>query len=656
MRRIPAVVLLFVPAVVLAADKADAADKTLSPFFFVEGGDPAVDRLPLEKTSVELGISGVIADVTVVQIYKNDGKRPINARYVFPASTRAAVHGMKMTVGNKVIEARIKERGEARKEFEEAKQAGKSASLLEQDRPNVFTMNVANVMPGDRIAVELRYTELLVPDHGVYELAYPTVVGPRYSNQPASEAPAHDKFVASPYTPAGEAPTYQLELKATVSSAIPIRELASPSHKIQVTRTDAKLLSVALDPSEAAGGNRDFLLRYRLAGDAVQTGLLLYESKGESFFLFMAEPPQRVVPEMIPPREYVFIVDVSGSMQGFPLDTSKALIRDLVSGLRPTDRFNVILFSGGTAMLAERSVPATRDHIERALHVIDEVNAGGGTELVPALKTALTMPHDAGWARTFVAVTDGYISAEPEAFDIIRKHLGDANFFAFGIGTSVNRYLIEGLARAGAGEPFVVTDAKQGEVAAARFREYVASPVLTDVKLSFENFDAYDLEPPAIPDVLSRRPVVVHGKWRGPLGGKVTVRGVSGQGRYEHIMDVAQVRASAENRALPFLWARTRIANLSDFGVETEQSKAEIIKLGLTYNLLTRYTSFVAVLQEKRNDGAADDVAQPLPMPEGVENSALPLESGDEPELLFLLGLLGLLAMLVVARRRRARS
>src|SRR5438093_11911102 len=191
------------PAAVAQTDRL-AADRTLSPYFFVEGADPTVDRLPLKDTHVAVAISGVIADVTVRQVYENAGQRPLHARYVFPASTRAAVYGMTMTVGDVRIVARIKERQKAKQEFERAKSDGKSASLLEESRPNVFTMNVANILPGDTISVELKYTELLVPVDGVYEFVYPTVVGPRYSSKNEAGASDQDAFVKTPYTHAGD--------------------------------------------------------------------------------------------------------------------------------------------------------------------------------------------------------------------------------------------------------------------------------------------------------------------------------------------------------------------------------------------------------------------------------------------------------------------
>ena len=241
-------------------------DKSLSPFFFVEGGDPGVDRLPLKNTSVDVAISGVIADVTVRQIYENRGSEPLHARYVFPASTRAAVYGMTMTVGDRRIVARIRQREEARAEFETAKSEGKSASLLEESRPNVFTMNVANVLPGDTIAVELKYTELLVPTDGTYEFVYPTVVGPRYSAKREGQASQGDAFVKAPYTHEGEPPRSEFHLTGVVSTGMPIQELASPSHQLVTHASGQGRAEIALADSERFSGNRDFILRYRLAG------------------------------------------------------------------------------------------------------------------------------------------------------------------------------------------------------------------------------------------------------------------------------------------------------------------------------------------------------------------------------------------------------
>jgi Ca-activated chloride channel family protein len=272
------------------------ADATLSPYFVVLGGDEEVDRLPLNETSVQVRIAGVIADVTVRQVWENAGARAINATYVFPASTRAAVHGLTLTVGEERIRARIEEREQARKEFEQARREHKTASLLEQERPNVFRMSLSNVLPGDRIEVELRYSEVLVPEAGVYEFVYPTVVGPRYSTTHAATASDSDRWVASPYTREGVEPTYSLDLAARIAAGVPIDALSSPSHRIQSHWDAPERVRVDLDPAEAKGGDRDFILRYRLTGERVQSGLLLHRGDDESFFLLTVQPPRRVVP------------------------------------------------------------------------------------------------------------------------------------------------------------------------------------------------------------------------------------------------------------------------------------------------------------------------------------------------------------------------
>ena len=249
-----------------AASAQTQDDRTLSPYFFVQG-DPSVDHLPLKDTRVEIAVSGVIADVRVVQTYRNEGSRPINASYVFPASTRAAVYAMRMRIGDQIILAKIKERETAKKEFDAAKKEGKSASLLEQNRPNVFSMSLANIMPQDQIEIELRYTELLVPTDGIYEVVYPTVVGPRYSSQSETPQPEEDGWVKSPYTHQGEKPTSTLHISAKVSAGVPMQDLSSPSHQILPQWQSPTVAEMTLDDADPFQGNRDFVLRYRLAGD-----------------------------------------------------------------------------------------------------------------------------------------------------------------------------------------------------------------------------------------------------------------------------------------------------------------------------------------------------------------------------------------------------
>jgi Ca-activated chloride channel family protein len=602
----------------------------------------------------------VIADVTVRQVYENRGTRPIHARYIFPASTRAAVYGMTMTVGDVRIVARIKEKEKAKTEFEAAKREGKSASLLEQSRPNVFTMSVANVLPGDTISVELKYTELLVPTEGVYEFVYPTVVGPRYSEKKESQASPEDAFVKAPYTHEGEEPRSEFHLSGSVSTGVPIQEIASSTHHVLFRSTKQGRSEMALADSERFSGNRDFILRYRLAGETISSGLLLYQGRDENFFLLMAEPPQAVAVDEIPPREYIFVVDVSGSMSGFPLDTGKKLMGDLVNVLRPSDTLNVVVFASGTEMWSSVSLPATRPNLARALRFIGAKNGGGGTRLLGALQLASSLPRQPGVSRSIVLLTDGFVEAEADVFDYVRSQLEDANFFAFGIGSSVNRYLIEGVARAGLGEPFIVTEPDEAVEAAARLRRYIESPVLTGIDLTFSGFDVYDVEPRKIPDLFASRPIVVFGKWRGAARGSIEISGTTGRGLYQTSLAVVPESSDVRHAALRHLWARTRIANLADFGPSTPSEKrvAEITALGLGYGLLTRYTSFIAVHEiVRRTTEGADDVDQPLPLPAGVSDRAVGMTSGVEPELMWIAALvLALFGCERVLRLKRSRS
>lgn len=617
-------------------------DRVGSPYLRVNSDKPDADRLPLKETRADVQIAGVIARVRVTQVYQNDGARPLEAVYVFPGSTRAAVFGLRMTVGDRVTVAKIEEKDAARRIYETAKQQGKSASLLEQERPNVFTMNVANILPGDRIKVELDYVELLVPEDGVYELVYPTVVGPRYTGQgapgPGGEsrggAPgaATEAWTANPYLGKGAPVPYTWGLSAKLEAGLGIASVTSPSHRISPRFTGKS--TAALEVDETTGGNKDFVLRYKLGGDRIETGVLLFPgatAQDESFFLMMMQPPTRLEPAMVPPREYIFVLDVSGSMHGYPLDTAKSVLRELIKGLKSYDRFNIMFFSGGNWVLGEASLPATADNVERALGAVGRESGGGGTEILPALRRALAMKRSEGMSTSIVVVTDGYVSVERETFDVIRQGLGTANLFSFGIGSSVNRFIIEGMARAGMGQPYVVLGPQQAEAAAARLKKQIESPVLTDVVVGFEGFGAYDVEPPVVGDLFAAQPVVVFGKYRGAPTGRIMVTGRNGQGELRQSIDVGPDRTSNDNVALKYLWARHRIARLSDHGQLTGDGavKPEVTQLGLKYNLLTAYTSFVAVDEVVRNgQGGSTKVVQPLPLPEGVEDSAGGLAQG----------------------------
>ncbi|MBX3606605.1 MAG: VWA domain-containing protein [Piscinibacter sp.] len=634
------------------ADDAQALPAE-GPYFQVASSDPSADRLPLKSTRVDVRIAGVIADVTVTQQYRNEGQRPIEARYVFPGSTRAAVHAMQVRLGGRTIVAQIDEKQRARIRHETAKREGKTSALLEQHRPNVFQMNVANILPGDEVAVELRYTELIAPTEGRYAFVFPTVVGPRYHVPAAQGGASH--FPATPVLPEGEASPSAFDLAVHFASPLPVSELRSSTHGIEVQGEGTPVAEVALNDG-GPRNDRDFVLEYRLAGERTATGLMLFKGEGddgapgENFFLALVEPPKAIASAQINPREYVFVVDISGSMHGHPLNTAKVLLRNLIGGLRPSDTFNVMLFSGSNQMLNATPVPATRANIERAIATIDQARGGGSTEIVPALRRIAALPKNADVSRSVIVVTDGYVTVENQVFELVRRNLGNSNVFAFGIGSSVNRHLIEGIARAGQGEPFIVTRPELAAAQAERLRRMIDAPVLTALHARFDGLDVYDLEPAALdalPDVLGGRPVLIQGKWRGEPQGQLVLEGQAANGSYSEVVPVSLPDADAG--ALRQLWARSRIQQLSDQeALEGGSGQREAITaLGLRYSLLTQYTSFIAVDHVVRTSEPAVPVDQPLPLPQGVSANAVGAAVPSTPEpgawlsLLVVFGLVG---------------
>lgn len=630
-----------------------------SPYFYVETADPEVDRLPLKDTSVKVGLNGFIADIYVVQTYANEGKNPISADYIFPASTKVTIHGMKMQVGNQIVTAVIEEKEEAEEEYEEAKEEGKTASLLEEKEANVFSMSVSNIMPGDEISIELHYTELITPEEGRFQFVFPTVVGPRYVSPALDEDGTREEWASVPYLKEGTEPADTYSIEVSLSTGVPITDLSCNSHEINIAwNEDTNAVVTLANPAEYAG-NRDFILDYSLQGEELASGLLLDTDGKENFFMLMLQPPKRVETDKRLPMDYIFVLDVSGSMYGYPMETAKTLIRNLVSGLSDEDSFNLVLFANDVWLMSPTSLPGTAENIEKAIKLIDEQEGGGGTELAPALESALEVPAVEDRSRSVVIITDGYIYGEDVIFDLIQESAQEADFFPFGIGTTVNRNLIEGIAESGQGEPFVVTDEDQAEETAERFRTYISSPVLTDIQVSFEGFDTYDVEPVVLPTLFAQKPIILLGKYRGEAAGTVTVTGQNADGPYTGTLELSEANFNAESGSIPYLWARKRIARLTDYGTNNEdpEAKEEVTQLGLDYSMVTPYTSFIAVLDVVRNpEGESTDVDQALPLPLEVSNFSVGYTEGSEPGWVILPMLALAVALYHVRRKRRAKA
>ena len=601
-----------------------------SPYFHITS-ESTEESFPLLSTKADVSISGPIANVKITQVYQNNGTIPIEATYVFPSSTRAAVHHMQMTIGERVIVAEIKEKKQARKVYEEAKQSGRRASLLEQHRPNVFQMNVANILPGETIEVEMAYTEFMIPEDQQYTFVYPSVVGPRFTGHPNPEQ--GQAFANQPHTKKGIGASYDYDIDVKLDMSIPVADVNCKSHKTHIDYWPNHVTTVDLDTRDETRGTKDFILKYSLAGEKIATGIQTYEMGDEKFFLCQMEAPSMDWNPEISPREYIFIVDVSGSMKGYPLDVSKELMKNLLGGMRSIDKFNIMFFAGSAFALSDQSIVANRKNIKMAFDKMDSQSGGGGTRLLPAMKRAMGYPKLDGYSRSFVIVTDGYVTVEDEAFEMIHNSLNDANFFAFGIGNSVNRHLIEGMAHVGRGEPFIVTEPKYARQEATRLQKYITNPMLTDIEIVSDGVTLYDLIPESVPDLMAARPVYFFGKYKNAeRRASISIKGKRGNSDFSSTIPLYESKPS---ESLPYLWAREKIRLNEDFNINRTDTKRveEITELGLKYNLLTKYTSFVAVddtpVVEVGTKSRA--VKQPLPMPQGVSNSAIgfEMEIGD---------------------------
>ncbi|MDT7831962.1 VIT domain-containing protein [Flavobacteriaceae bacterium S356] len=604
------------------------SQKTESPYLLVNSSKAII---PLKSTKADVQITGTIAHVKLTQVYQNLGSNPIEATYIFPLSTKAAVHNMHMKIGDRSIRAKVYEKKKAKKIYDKAIKQGKRAAKLDQKRPNVFEMKVGNIMQGDEVIIEVFYTEMITPINSEYQFVFPGVVGPRFTGENNSG----EQTFNLPYTKKGVDSTFDFDLNVCINSGISLQKVYSNSHEILVRHPDLTSAEIGLSSSNKNPGNRDFILNYALRGDDIQTGLLLYKGQNENFFSFMIEPPKKINTGIIPPREYLFVVDVSGSMMGYPIEVTKSLMKNLLSNLTEKDSFNILLFASSSQVFSPNSISASEKNIDKAYKFLKDGSGvyGGGTYLINALKRAYTLPRKyKETARTMVVITDGYVSVEKDAFQLIENNLDKANVVTFGIGSGVNRFLLEGMARVGKSEAFIATNHTDAFKVAKDFKEYINAPLLTQIALKSNGIELYDIEPKTIPDVFSSRPIMVYGKWKGIPTGQISIQGYQSNGKYTKSLQVANAKLSKDHEALKYLWARKSIQRLNDYKKNfREDIKDEVIELGLAYNLATQYTSFVAVDNEVVNKkGKLQKVKQPLPLPAKVNNSAVGAEAKVE--------------------------
>ncbi len=603
---------------------------------------------PLKHTDVDAKISGFLARVTVTQEFENPFEDRIEAVYTFPLPQNAAVDDMTMLIGEREVKGKIKRREEARKIYEDARNQGHVTALLDQERPNIFTQAVANILPGEKIKIVISYVEHLTYDEGAYEFVFPMVVGPRYipgsgiGKQSGGWAPDTDQVpdasrITPPVTPPGTRAGHDISVEVSVDAGVPIDSFVSKTHEILLERP-GRSRAVARLKQKSVLPNKDFILRYEVAGSKIEDAILTHQAEKSGFFTMILQPPERFTVEDVTPKELVFVIDTSGSMSGFPIEKAKETMKLAIDGLYPRDTFNLITFAGQTKVLFPKPVPATHENIRAAQEFLASRRGGGGTEMMTAIRTALDPSDSQEHVRIVSFMTDGYVGNDMAIIDEIQKH-PNARIFSFGIGNSVNRFLLEKMARYGRGETEFVNLQDDGSAAARRFHERIRNPLLTDISVDFAGLPVADVYPKRIPDLFSAKPVVLTGRYTGEARGSIRLKGKMSGRNFERTIPVTFSRRGKEHDVLATLWARTRIADLmsQDFaGIQSAAPKADIeeqiTQLGLDYRLMTQFTSFVAVEERTITEGGKPRrIEVAVEMPDGVSYEGV---FGEKEEML----------------------
>ncbi len=570
---------------------ACASDDISSPYLKVLNKEAKIDRMPLLLTTVDAHISGLIVEVKVTQLYKNNGDVPLEAQYVFPGSRQAAVHQVTMKIGDRTLNAEIQEKKQARETYQQAKSEGKTTTLLEQTDPGLFTMMVANILPDDEIEVELIYTEKLIPENGKYTFTYPAIGVPSVLNTHKNHTRVHNDAAMG------------FDMVVKLDSPIAIDDIRSINHKTEVEYIHDNQAQILLDLDETLNFKEDFIIEYSLLGQQINSGVLTYDDveNDEGYFLMMVEPLKSVDQHDVVLKEYIFVMDSSGSMEGQPLEMAQNITKVLLSELRPDDLFNVVLFAGGSQLMSEYSMSPTPENIRKAIKMIDVSSAGGGTDLLSAIEKVQTVPLTEGYSRSLLVLTDGVITFTNETFDIIQENNHKQNVFAIGVSKYNNDLpAVNRIAQAGNGQEFIVTSEEQLDEIQSAFLDYIRYPLLTDINVDLLGFEAVDLQPSALPDLFLQRPIFLTGKYDLSRKGSIEISAKGGQKNYAQVFDLTGAQHNDKNKAIKYLWAKEKVmalgdGYLSDFK-ESDQVKAQqITALGLSHNLLTDYTSFVAV-------------------------------------------------------------
>ncbi|MEA5485196.1 MULTISPECIES: VIT domain-containing protein [Pseudanabaena] len=607
---------------------------------YVQTPDRQQQAFTLTNTDVKGKISGNISRVEVTQTFQNPYDKPLEAIYVFPLPDQAAVDDMEIKIGDRVIKGEIKKREEAKEIYDRARKEGRTAGLLEQERDNIFTQSLANIKPGEQIKVTIRYTESLKFEKGDYEFVFPMVVGPRYIPGAAIDAKGNtiqvpdasriNPPVLRPETRSGNDITVSLQIDA----GVPIRNLYSTSHRIDV-QNNSETVQLKLATGDNIP-NKDLIVRYKVSGDRTEPTILTTNTDQGSHFATYLIPAIAYRSDQIVPKDVVFLMDTSGSQSGDPIIKSRELMRRFINGLNPNDTFTIIDFSNTTRQLSSYPLQNNATNRQKAMKYIDQVDANGGTELMNGINAVMKFPTASdGRIRSVVLITDGYIGNDNEVIAAVQKNLKPGNrLYSFGVGSSVNRYLLERVAEMGRGTARVVRQDEPTQEVAEKFFRQINNPVLTNIQVKWEgDGSAPEIYPSNAPDLFAEQPLVLFGKKGDRANGKLKITGIAAGGeRYEHTLDV-NFDSGNSNLGIAQLWGRARIKDLMNqmFGGEVKSLVDAVTQTALNYRLLSQYTAFVAVSDEVRvnPDGSKMTVQVPVEMPQGVDFGMISGEMAD---------------------------
>ena len=665
-----AAALVLVAAVLLLAGRAEAAQSEPGALLLRTMDGRELPKAPLLSTDVSFRVSGMVARARVVQVFQNASADWVEGVYVFPLPESAAVDRLRMLVGEREIEGEIHEREAARRTYQAARDGGRRAALMDQERPNIFTTRVANIGPQENIAVELEYQQTLRYDGGRYSLRFPMVVGPRYipgfvrtsTPEPLGWSPNTDQVPdAARITPPVLRPEAgainPVSIRVALDAGVQIEEVSSAYHPVTVAAPSASRREIAL----AAGSSpatRDFELAWTLQrAQAPQLAWFTEEKAGRHYGVLMVLPPAPA-PGVRLPREVVFVLDTSGSMAGASIRQAKDALQLALARLAPGDAFNVIEFNSAAQALHPRAVSVNPGNVRRAIDWVQSLQARGGTEMASALALALDGSDDAGRVRQVVFLTDGAVGNEEALFRLVRARLGDTRLFTIGIGSAPNSHFMTKAAELGRGTFTYIGRIDEVQEKMAALFAKLESPVLKALEVLWPEGAHAESWPARLPDLYAGEPVVVAAALQ-RLEGSVRVRGTREGRLWEAQVPLAQ---SVGNAGMGSLWARGKVEGLMDSireGAAEDKVRAEVIDLALAHRLVTKYTSFVAVdrTPARVSDAQLKLAALPTNLPEGWEYDKvfgeLP-QGATDSRFAMLSGALLLLLALAMLRRRSA--